>query len=100
MPALMRTEKRFSGAKLKAARRAAGWSLEELSITVGRTYNTIVAYECGYQVLPLTVALAFAYVFDIDAEDLEADPEELEEEQPRRNGHNQPQPRRNQRGRR
>lgn len=57
---------KFSGAKLKAAREAAGLSREELSVIGGRAAETIRGYEDGRFNIPLVVARTFAALLKTD----------------------------------
>ena len=71
----MRAEERpFSGAKLQAAREAAGHTREELGVIVGRTSKGIYLYETGRHAIPLICARAFAAVLHVELDDLRADP--------------------------
>jgi transcriptional regulator with XRE-family HTH domain len=57
---------RFSGAKLRAAREAAGFTREELAVSSGRAAETIRGYEADRFPIPLVVARTFAALLKTD----------------------------------
>jgi DNA-binding XRE family transcriptional regulator len=61
---------RFSGAKLKAARRAAGLTREELAQFVGMSYKSVVGWEQSRKTPLPESRLAIADVVSVPVESL------------------------------
>lgn len=69
----IRDRTKFSGAKLRAAREAAGYSLEELAIVSDRATETMRGYELGKFTIPPLVARACARLLGIPLSELAED---------------------------
>lgn len=61
---------KFSGARLKEARLAAGLSRERVATEIERSFNSIYAYEHGGTVPPVDVLLRLAHLLGCSLEEL------------------------------
>ena len=60
---------RFSGAKLRAEREAAGRKREEIALAIGRSASLVTVYELSYRQPPPPVLMALAEVLGVHVED-------------------------------
>nr|WP_260859757.1 helix-turn-helix transcriptional regulator [Streptomyces cupreus] len=70
MPDWVPARRREIGVRIRAARRNAGLTQEQLAEHVGRDRKTIVRWENGYSVADLDDLLLLAYVLGVPLADL------------------------------
>ena len=63
----------FSGQRLRETRKAAGVSVEQLALTIGRTAYSIHEYQRGRVTPPTSIMAAIADALDCKVDDLLAE---------------------------